>query len=456
MIKINIPNVYVARDIIESFYDKVLYGGSKSLIQVRKESNYNILNYPEWKYTIELHKCNDYFGLDVDLDKIYCLQVPNENFDELLDFVDLIGYNNQSIQLLINNLPSNYDFTNFSRELLTVILKMLKSYCFVTLNKNGEIKIWNNGSDNQIINDINLRSKIYCSGDDSKIISVCYHSIKYIFGQEPEIIPDNNEMEYMNSTKKINFVGISLDRTTLVTVHRCITKIWNINTGLLINTLPINYNIFSISVSPNGKLIVFYKYNYEREIWNCETGKIILSFNASENKWTKTWFTHDVTHNDIMLHTSREKSRNCYYHSNICFSPNNLEIAMTHSKQIKIFNLITGELTKSHNTCKLDEIDELIYSPNGDQLMYYIIGGKIKIWMLSTDKILTSKYDVFTACYTSDGKYIIYSCKNNIYVWDIDTDETIIYFQSNYHINDICLTPSLNNNLINQIEKILN
>ncbi|AGD92936.1 putative BTB/POZ domain-containing protein [Megavirus lba] len=459
MIKINVPNVYVAHDIIESFYDKVWDKESKSFIQVRKQSNYNTVKYPEWKYTIELHKCNDYFGLDVDLDKIYYLEVPNENFDELLDFVDLIGYNNQSIQLLINNLPPNYDLTNLPRELLIVMLKILKSYCFVTLNKNGEIKIWNNGSDNRIINnmngDIDVRSKIYYSNDDSKIISVGYHSIKYISGQEP-VIYDSNEIECMNTAKKIHFVGISFDRTTLVTVHRRITKIWNINTGLLINTLPLDSNIFSISVSPNGKFIAVYKYNYEREIWNCENGKIILSFNAYENKWNKSWFTRDVTRNDILLHESKEKSRNCYYHNDICFSPNNSGIAMTHLKQIKIFNLITGELTKSHNARGLDEIDKLIYSPKGEQIMYYIIGGKIKIWMLSTDKILTSKYNVFTACYSSDGKYIIYSYKNNIYVWDINTDETITYFQSNYHINDICFTSSLNNNVINQIEKLLN
>ncbi|AZL89608.1 BTB/POZ domain-containing protein [Megavirus baoshan] len=457
IIKINVPNVYVARDIIESFYNKVWDNKSKSFIQIRKQYIENSIDYPEWKYTIELHKCNDYFGFDVDLNNIYYLQVPKENFDELLDFVDLIGYDNQTIQLLINNLPPNYDLTNLPKELLVVMSKILKSYCFVTLNNNKEIQVWNNGSDNQILNnmnhDINEKSKIYCSRDDSKIISIGHHSIKYIYGQEPINISDDNKIECMNTAKKIFFVGISLDRTTLVTVHHHITKIWNINTGLLINTLPLDANIFSMSVSPNGDFIIIVKYNFAREIWDCKNSKIVSYFDVHENKWKNTSNTSIVQISDILLNGFRDNCTKCYYHNNICFSPNNSEIAITYLKQIRIYNLISGELIKSLDTGVLDK---LIYSPKGDQLMYFIVNKKIKIWTLATNKILISKYNVSIACYSPDGKYIIYSYKNNIYVWDIDADETIIYFQSKYHINDICFTPSLNNNLISQIENLLN
>ncbi|AGF84855.1 hypothetical protein QJ854_gp927 [Moumouvirus goulette] len=458
IIKINVPDVFVSKNIIESFYDRVWNNESKSYIQVGKNPDSNCNDYPEWKYTILLYKCNDFFGLDTDLNKIFYLQVPSEKFNKLLNFVDLLNYDDKLTQLLINNFPLNYDLTNLSTELLIVILEKLKLYCFITLSDNKEIKTWNNGSDNIIMNDTNYiegKNKIYCTRDESKIICVGYNSIQYINIHEnkPVIFPNKYEIEYITGAKDINFVCISSDRTILVTVHQDFTKIWDIETGTLINTLPLDWNIFSMSVSSDGNFIVVHKYNNVREIWDCENGKILLCFDDWNNIWQNTSIVSLITLYDIYLHASRDER--CHYDNNMCFSPDNSEIAMAHNKTINIFNLKSGEFIKSHKIHANDEINKLVYSPKGDKIMYFIIGRKITIWSPSTDDLIMSKHNVSVACFTSDGKFVIYAYKNNIYVWDINTNEIITDFKSDHCINDICLTLSLNKVLINKIEKFL-
>ncbi|QGR54364.1 btb/poz domain-containing protein [Moumouvirus maliensis] len=454
IIRINVPNVYISRDIIRSFYDKVWDEQKKCFIKIG-EYDLACTKYPEWKYNILSHKCNDFFGLDVDFNKIYFLQVPNENFNELLDFVDLLGYDDESIQLLVNNFPPDYDLTNLSRELLLGILEKLKLCCFAVLDNNDEIKIWNNGSNDKLkmIYNFDRENKIYCTPDESKIIRANYYSIQYININEQKPIIFPSEKKYVNTAKNINFVYISADKSTLVTVHEDYTKIWNTETGRLINTLPLNWDMFSASISSKGNYIVVHKYNNEREIWDCKNGKILLVFDKNNNKWYETSYISLITSYDISLHAFRDD--NCYHYNNMCFSPDDSEIAIVHERNVKIFNLISGELKKSHKIHYNDEIDKLIYSPGGDKIMYYIIGRKIKIWNLSTNDLLESKYRVDTAYFSPDGKHIIYAFKNNIYLWDIQTDEIVTNFKSDCDIVDLCLMPTLNKDLINKIEKFI-
>ncbi|AVL95240.1 WD40 repeat protein [Moumouvirus australiensis] len=455
IIKINVPNVYISKDIIRSFYNKVWDDNKKCFIQIGKpDSAYT--EYPEWKYKILLHKCNDFFGLDVDFDKIYYLKVPNENFSELLDFVDLLGYDNESIQLLVNNFPLDYDLINLSKELLIAILEKLKLCCFTTLSRYDEIKIWNNGSNDKIIDNTISKlgnNKIYCTPDESKIIYVGYDSIQYINIDEHKSIIFPNEKEYINTAKNINFVYISADKSTLATIHGNCTKIWNTEKGTLINTLPLNWDMFSASISSKGNYIVVHKYNDVREIWDCKNGKIVSVFDKNNNKWCETSNISLITSYDISLHAYRVD--NCYYHNNMCFSPDDSKIAMVHGHNVKIFNLESGELIKSRQIHLTDEIDNLIYSPEGDKIMYYIIGKKIKIWNLSTNDLLESKYRVSVAYFYPDGKHIIYAFKNNIYLWDIQTNKIVTSFESDSHIDDLYPTSSLNKDLINKIEKFI-
>ena len=54
-------------------------------------------------------KCRDFFCLPFESSSIFSLNVPVEGYQLLLDVIDIIGYNNETIQLLIKNMPKDYD-----------------------------------------------------------------------------------------------------------------------------------------------------------------------------------------------------------------------------------------------------------------------------------------------------------------------------------------------------------
>lgn len=97
-IKIWVPNVYVARDIIISFYDN----------NSNKNLKMNTSGFSNWKYVLESAKCYDYFGLVFDKSLLENLKVPKEGFELLLEVIDIIDHDDKLIYLIETNLPTGY------------------------------------------------------------------------------------------------------------------------------------------------------------------------------------------------------------------------------------------------------------------------------------------------------------------------------------------------------------
>lgn len=113
-ITINVPNVTIANDIIMSFHKK---------LQKTDESSY-----PNYFYILESIKFHEYFALKYDLNSLNKIKIPDEGFDLLLDVVELIGYTRDTIKLIYNNLPLEYDLLKLPKKLLVEILKIIRSY----------------------------------------------------------------------------------------------------------------------------------------------------------------------------------------------------------------------------------------------------------------------------------------------------------------------------------------
>lgn len=90
-ITIWVPNVYVAHDIIMSFYNHET----------------NIGNFPNWKHILESAKCYDYFGLGFDKSLFTNLKVPKEGFELLLEVIATIDNDDKLIWLVKKNLPTD-------------------------------------------------------------------------------------------------------------------------------------------------------------------------------------------------------------------------------------------------------------------------------------------------------------------------------------------------------------
>jgi len=98
---------------------------------------------PENVHLLELIKCRCFFGLDIDQSLLDNIKVNKEDFDLLLDVIDLIGYNENNIKIITDNLPKEYDLSELPTELLNKILTLAESPNIAAAYDDGSIKIWN-------------------------------------------------------------------------------------------------------------------------------------------------------------------------------------------------------------------------------------------------------------------------------------------------------------------------
>ena len=126
-IVIHVPNAYVAYDIIISFYGK--------------EANYG--NLPKWKHILETIICSDFLGIDCDSKLLENIIVPEEDFDLLLRVIQIVGYDEDTIKIINNNMPNNYDLSEFPDELIEHMINYSYSYNIASGSSDNSIKIWN-------------------------------------------------------------------------------------------------------------------------------------------------------------------------------------------------------------------------------------------------------------------------------------------------------------------------
>jgi WD40 repeat protein len=142
-ITIKIENIYVAYDIIMLFYNQKT----------------NLANLPNWEHLLTEFKCRDFFGFPLNPELLVDLIVPNEGFELLLDVVELVGYNENTIKLISDNLPETYDVANFSSELINAICNISRPFFIVSGCSDHTIIIWNSDT-GDIIRTIDVK-KIY-------------------------------------------------------------------------------------------------------------------------------------------------------------------------------------------------------------------------------------------------------------------------------------------------------
>ncbi|AKI79737.1 hypothetical protein QJ850_gp008 [Acanthamoeba polyphaga mimivirus] len=135
-IEIIVPNAFVSCNIIKGFYKEYLH---KEYLNEssQKDSVDNTQLLEEWQYTIEEYKCRDFFMLETDRNKLYDLLVPPSYFDELVNFVDSVGYDKKTVKLLLNNLPMDYDLSGFPVDLINKMYKLSISHDVILLCRNN-------------------------------------------------------------------------------------------------------------------------------------------------------------------------------------------------------------------------------------------------------------------------------------------------------------------------------
>ena len=129
--EIEVPNAHIVHDIILSC----------------RNPKWNINDLPEWNignlsrnyYILEYWKCCDFLCLPFCNELLYNIEhLSIENYDLLVDTMELLGYDKYKIWLMNKLLPPNYDLSKFPKELIKNMIKCARSYIFIE-----GTEIWN-------------------------------------------------------------------------------------------------------------------------------------------------------------------------------------------------------------------------------------------------------------------------------------------------------------------------
>lgn len=257
-------------------------------------------------------------------------------------------------------------------------------------------------------------------------------------------------------TSWIYGVFITPDGKTLVSSNSNEILLWDLSNGKLTATLSGHLaGIWSLGLSPNGKMIASGSEDKTVKLWNLETRELICTLAKRADPIHSVAFSPDgkiLACGGFNPYKSPEgKTRSIYLwnpdtgelistlsgHSlridSLAFSPDN-RILVSHSydKTIKIWNLETGE--RSHTiTTNSEYTGTVAITPDGQNLVSSGAGG-IKIWDLATGELLrifaksnivSEDLHIRTFAISSDGKTVASDDHTSILIWDFDTGEII-------------------------------
>lgn len=414
---IEVPNIYIIRDIIASFYG----------------INQNSTNYPEWQYILETLLCRNFLCLSIDVTQLYNLNVPPEGFELFFQTAQLFGditLDRKLMRSIKRNLPSDYDKTIFSEDFLEELFR--RNRLIVSGSNDHSIKIWDAetaecletliGHSDQVLSVAfsNDNKLIVSGGSDKNIIIwdfVTGKCLKVLHGYR-DIPSSSSESETSKGHSGLVLsVAFSNDDNKLIVSAGTDwnIKIWDVETGKCVKTLRGHLNwVNSVVFSADNKLILSGSDDYMVKIWDVETGECLKSFDG-HSAWVR--FVSFSGDNELILSGS---------------------FSHTNGYQVKIWNAKSGECLRTFKRAynKISAIfsgdDKLIFSCDSSKT--------IKIWNIETGECLEKKIlkgdqsFPFPVVFSNDGKLIVSATHDNgIQIWNAKTGEcsTIIDGHSN-------------------------
>lgn len=170
--------------------------------------------------------------------------------------------------------------------------------------------------------------------------------------------------------------------------------------SVLLNTLTgHSKEVYSIAISPDGKILASGSYDNTIQLWNLPNGKPLRTLSG---------------------HTEKVKS--------VAFSPDGQILASSSvDKTINLWNIRTGELLKTF-TGHSSFVLSVAFSPDGQMLASSSADKTIKLWNLRTGKLLRTLQGhsgwVYSVTFSPDGKILANgSDDRTIKLWDVSTGQ---------------------------------
>lgn len=308
IVPIIVPNAQIVCDLIGSkIYDRKITVDKKN-----------------WKYILDLCKCQDYFGIEINNELMNDLLVPKEHFDDLLDVIDLAGYNKHAIMTIIRNIPINFNIRVFPSPLINKMVPI-------------------------------ITNSVRVFGSRNSIDIVCLKTREIIY-RLPTIESLNNCFCYVKNKNMVFFIN---ELSQLV--------VFDIRYGTS-NIISLQIKREDFNTNPNYRkniLLTDVLYRRNSDLQIIPTVNIIYS-----KKLNQLIFCHNHKH-VVVMDVDSYHVINMYTHTNyfdvnidnICFGAKHNTLAINYSSSIIIlWNL---ESYEKHNRTKPDDTVNLI------ALIYY-------------------------------------------------------------------------------------
>lgn len=227
-------------------------------------------------------------------------------------------------------------------------------------------------------------------------------SISFQIEQNPELIIQAGH------TMQVYSLAISPDGKILASGSWDRTiKLWNIKTGRQIKTFE-NYiaPVYAIIFSPDGKTLASASDSGKMILWNVETGKKINTFEINSSQTFLTQYNS--------------------FSNSIAFTPDGKFLASGSYELIKLWDIKTGrqrEIITNHK----DYVSSVAFSQDGRILASGSRDNKINLWDVKTGRLIKSfkvsnKWISFLT-FLSGGKTLISVSSNKVIFWDTETGQ---------------------------------
>ncbi|BCS82675.1 putative BTB/POZ domain-containing protein [Cotonvirus japonicus] len=425
-IELNVIDCEVVMDIIASFYGV----------------NPNVSN-PEWRYKLNHYRCCDYFGIECEIPTN--IKIPNEHFEELLDIVEMIGYNESTVKIIANNIPENYDIDKFPKDLLEFI--------------------------NSELYDVDIHMIVPTLGNVN-IVKICLnydvvdiHSIYVSYMNKLWWIKDMNKIiTYNNSLKFYDIDSGTIQCVTKIVVDYMDKLLYNTHNKQLILMRPSKLEIYDAVTVKLIKEIIMFK-NISQKMYK------ILNFNCAINSNYIIYIKHKyiemfLENYSVNLYNTITDEHTILYGSDheigdVCLSPDDkymLFAQLTSSKntyQILKYNI--EESTTILFDFTIENIKYLCYSPNGKYIG--IINDETISIICAEKNIIISEIE-FDCCkifFLDDDKIISCGRGHQLNVWNFKGDllKSFKDIKGTFCMHHISLVPNSNHTIKNRIKNIL-
>ena len=245
-----------------------------------------------------------------------------------------------------------------------------------------------------------------------------------------------------STTFNIRSIALSPNNSTFVTVDNAYdtVKVWDVDTGDTIDLghiefTPISFSPDSTMLASGGRRVV--------KLWDVDTGQNVANIPVESQAWlvsflpdsnilayrtfredfTRLW---DVT-TKTQVGTIENESINQYSYCCLEFLPDGKTMASTAGRTIELWDVETGQNTATLEG-HLEEIDSLVYSPNGNTLASASWDGTVRLWDIATEQNTETFEGDTHASFSPDGTMLVFDKMNvGVMIWNLVTrDITII------------------------------